>query len=213
MTHEDTRQRTDHSVIVVGVDFSEASAGALKEAAALAERATVAELHVVHVVDIPPPLPSFGGAVVPELTYLDRIDESDKVLESWLAPLRACRARIVTHFRVGRPDREIAQIASDVGADLIVIGTTGKQGVTRLVLGSVAESLVRSAPCAVLAHRPRAVPVWELIEPPCVDCLAVRQVTGRASLWCDHHSQHHLRAHTYRETPEPYGMGSQTFRS
>jgi nucleotide-binding universal stress UspA family protein len=213
MTHEDNVQSTNHRVIVVGVDFSEVSREALKEAVALAQGASVAELHIVHVVAIPAQPPAPGAVVIPELAYLSQIDESGQVLEGWLAPLRGRNVRVASHIRVGSADRQIAQVASDVGADLIVVGTTGKQGIARLLLGSVAESLVRHAPCAVLAHRPRTVPAWELIEPPCVDCLAVRQATSRASLWCERHSQHHARAHTYRETPESYGMGSQTFRS
>jgi len=213
MTQENKAQGTNHRVIVVGVDFSDASAEALKEAVILAESASYAELHVVNVITVAAPAPSIGTAMMPELAYLDGIDDSSKLLEGWIAPLRASRARVASNIRVGTPDREIAQVASDVGADLIVIGTTGKQGVKRLLLGSVAESLVRHAPCAVLAHRPRVVPPWEQIEPPCADCLAVRQVTGRATLWCERHSQHHSQAHTYRELPEPYGIGSQTFRS
>ena len=213
MIQEHKAQRTSHRVIVVGIDFSDASAEALKEAVTLAESASYAELHVVHVMTTPAAAPSLGTAVIPEIAYLDGIDDAGKGLEEWIAPLRAGHARVASHIRLGAPAREIAQVASDVGADLIVIGTTGKQGVARLLLGSVAESLVRHAPCAVLAHRPRVVPPWEQIEPPCADCLAVRQATGRATLWCERHSQHHSQAHTYRELPEPYGMGSQTFRS
>jgi nucleotide-binding universal stress UspA family protein len=213
MTNENKAQRTNHRVLVVGVDFSDVSADALKEAVALAEGPSYAELHVVHVITNSAQPRSIGTAVMPEVAYLDGIEDVGKLLEAWVAPLRAGRARVASHIRMGSPDREIAQVASDVGADLIVIGTTGKQGVARLLLGSVAESLVRHAPCAVLAHRPRAVPAWELIEPPCADCLAVRQVTSRATLWCERHSEHHIKAHTYRETPESYGMGSQTFRS
>jgi nucleotide-binding universal stress UspA family protein len=213
MTQQEKVRSTTHSVIVVGVDFSEAAAGALKEAAGLAE-AGVAELHVVHVVALPAaPSPSLGAVDVPKIAYLDEVEEGQKALEGWLAPLRGGHALVAGHVRIGRPDREIAQVASDVGANLIVVGTTGKQGIARLLLGSVAESLVRHAPCAVLAYRPRTVPAWELIEPPCVDCLAAQQVTNRASLWCENHSKHHLRAHTYHEVPGSYGMGSQTFRS
>ena len=213
MTQQNNVQRSNHRVIVVGIDFSEASADALKEAVLLAKNSSPAELHVVHVVTVPVASASIGGSPLPVPLAMTAIDQTAKALEQWLTPLREGPALVAGHVRVGRPDREIAQVASDVGADLIVVGTTGKQGLTRLVLGSVAESLVRHAPCAVLASRPRKVPVWELIEPPCADCLAVRQVTNRASLWCERHSQHHVHAHTYREIPESYGMGSQTFRS
>jgi nucleotide-binding universal stress UspA family protein len=212
-TQAKTSQERNRYVVIVGVDFSDASAGALDVAAELAERAHGAELHLVHVVPVAIP-PAFVGATgAPELGNRVDIQECSEKLKSWLEPLQGRRIRLAGHVRVGSPDREIAQVASDLGADLIVVGAQGKRGLERLLLGSVAESLVRSAPCAVLAHRPRTVPVWEKIEPPCADCVAVQQVTQRTSLWCERHSQHHARAHTYHEVPESYGVGSQTLRS
>jgi len=64
----------------------------------------------------------------------------------------------------------------------------------------------------VLAFRPKVSSAWDKIEPPCPDCLQVQATTNRATLWCDRHSQHHSRAHTYSELPESYGIGAQTFR-
>jgi nucleotide-binding universal stress UspA family protein len=208
MVQENDSQNAARYVIVVGVDFSDASANALREAVRLTECAGDAELHAVHV--LPGAVANASMGVVG--TPLDQIDEASKTLRQWLEPLQQNRARLAGHIRVGRADREIAQVASDVGADLVVVGSHSKQGLERLALGSVAESLVRHAPCAVLAHRSRKVAPWELIEPPCVDCLAVRLATSRASLWCDRHSEHHVRAHTYHEIPESFGVGSQTFR-
>jgi nucleotide-binding universal stress UspA family protein len=200
-------------VIVVGVDFSDASADALQEAVRLTVGAHSAELHLVHVVQVATPSPTIAGPVSREEAYAEQIDQAGQTLKQWLDPLHEVRAWLAGHIRVGRPDREIAQVASDVGADLIVVGAHGKRGLQRLLLGSVSESLVRNAPCAVLAHRPRNAQAWELIEPPCGDCLVARSRTDRASLWCQRHSEHHVRAHTYHESPEPYGVGSQTFRS
>jgi nucleotide-binding universal stress UspA family protein len=209
MTRKDNVQRP--RVVVAGIDFSEASINAMKEAALLMEGSKAAELHVVHALSSASPSPSISGADT-ELSLGRLIEEATKALESVIAPLREGPTRLIGHIRLGPPDREIAQVASDVGADLIVVGTEGKTGIERLMLGSVAESLVRRAPCAVLVHRPRAVTPWELIEPPCKDCLAVRQVTGRATLWCERHSQHHPKTHTHYELPQSYGVGSQTFR-
>jgi nucleotide-binding universal stress UspA family protein len=211
MKQEDNVRRP--RVVVAGVDFSEASINALKEASLLVEGSKSSELHVVHVLPAALPPPVMAGGVGSELLLVGTIEEATKALEVALAPYRGGDARVIGHVRVGRPDQEIAQVASDVGADLIVVGTAGKRGLERLMLGSVAESLVKHAHCGVLVHRPRAVPAWELIEPPCRDCLAVRQVTGRATLWCERHSERHPRAHTYHEVPEGYGVGSQTFRS
>jgi nucleotide-binding universal stress UspA family protein len=120
--------------------------------------------------------------------------------------------QVKMHVRVGSPDVQIAQLASDLGADLIVVGTHGRQGLARLTLGSVAESLVRNAPCPVLTYRPKSVAAWEQIQAPCADCLDVQRNTSRARLWCDRHSQHHERAHTYSLVPQSYGIGAQTMR-
>ena len=106
MTHENKAQRTNHSVIVVGVDFSEASADALKEAVALAQSASYAELHVVHVITIPSPGPSLGTAMRPEVAYLDGINDSGKILEEWVAPLRAGRERRRRRLDRHRHDRK-----------------------------------------------------------------------------------------------------------
>ena len=52
------------------------------------------------------------------------------------------------------PAQEIVDYAADIHADLIVVGTHGRSGVSRLLMGSVAEHVVRSAPCPVLVVRP-----------------------------------------------------------
>jgi len=205
--------RGSRYVVIVGIDFGEASRAALQEAVALTERAEAAELHLVHVIAIPSSPIAVATAVAPELAYLEQIQSAGKTLQQWLTPFRQAHTRLVAHIRIGQPDRQIAQLATDLSADLVVVGTQSKQGIDRLLLGSVAESLVRRAPCAVLAYRPRAVPAWELIEPPCVDCVRVRRETNRGQFWCQRHSQHHARAHTYQEYPESFAMGSQTFRS
>jgi hypothetical protein len=82
----------------------------------------------------------------------------------------------------------------------------------RFLDGSVAANLLRLAPCPVLVYRPKSIPAWEQIIPPCPDCLEVQRATGRARLWCERHSERHPRAHTYRETPTSFGLGSLTFR-
>ena len=63
------------------------------------------------------------------------------------------RLRCTTHLRAEVPAEEIVALAAEVGADVIVVGTHGRRGVRRWVLGSVAESVVRLADCAVLVVR------------------------------------------------------------
>ena len=199
-------------VIVAGVDFSDASAAALREAVRLASRMPHPELHVVHVFAVPQPSMTLGAVVAPELAYLQQIDDGATLLGQWLEPYQGGSLRLAGHVRVGAPAREIAQVASDVGAGLIVVGTNSRRGLDRFLVGSVAEALVRRAPCAVLAFRPREKPAWELIEPPCPDCVQTQTRTNRASLWCARHSEHHVHAHTYYEYPATFGVGAQTLR-
>ena len=60
---------------------------------------------------------------------------------------------IVRAFRAGSPAEEICRYVDELGIDLVVIGTHGRTGLERLMMGSVAESLVRKCPCPVLSVR------------------------------------------------------------
>lgn len=62
---------------------------------------------------------------------------------------------LVFHVRLGQPAEAIHQVAVDVDADLIVVGTHGRKGVEKLILGSVAEELVRTSRAPVLVARPK----------------------------------------------------------
>jgi nucleotide-binding universal stress UspA family protein len=193
--------------VVAGVDLVEQTQEVLQAAAKL--RGTgEEELHIVHVI----PHDAVGSLHGEDaLRFSNLTDEVRGKLQQLTAEL-PMEGRIHLHVRIGTPDVEIAQLASDVAADFVVVGTHGHKGIERLLLGSVAASLVRYAPCPVLVCRPKSVPKWERIEPPCADCRAVQQKTGRKTLWCERHAQHHPRAHTYSEVPASFGIGSQTFR-
>lgn len=196
------------SVVLVGIDFSAVAPELLSNAARFAT-STGSELHVAHVLPASADGAARGEAV---LRFANLADDARARLALLAQGLRGSVARIDLHVRLGRPDLEIAQLASDLGADLIVVGAHGQSTLERLLLGSVAESLVRHAPCPVLTYRSRSKATWEQIAPPCADCLEVQRSTGRSRLWCDRHAQHHPRAHTYSETPSTFGVGSQAFR-
>jgi hypothetical protein len=108
--------------------------------------------------------------------------------------------RAFAHVRTGEPYREIVQLASDMEADLVVIGTHSRGGVSRLLMGSVAERVQRYAPCPVLTVKPKTVPHASDIDPPCPDCHAVRVETSGARLWCDVHAN---MAHSFFPPSEP----------
>jgi nucleotide-binding universal stress UspA family protein len=199
------------SIVVAGIDFSGVSRLVIQAALKLAT-IDAGELHLVHILPTPANQIAGGSRADRRLQSADPIDQARQAMGRLVAELGPSTIRIVGHLRVGKPDEEIAQLASDLGADLIVVGTHGQTGMERLVLGSVAESLVKHAPCPVLAFRPKLSTAWDKIEPPCPDCLQVQATTKRAQLWCERHSEHHPRAHTYSEIPESYGIGAQTFR-
>jgi universal stress protein A len=206
VTNRDTEAK--HSIVLVGIDFLALSKEILAYAAEVAVSAG-GELHVVHV------LPDDDVAAVHgerAIGVVNLASDAHAKLEALASDLPDSVARIFLHLAAGEADVEIAQLASDIGAELIVVGTRGRSGLDRLLEGSVAESLLRLAPCPVLVYRPKSIPTYEQIVPPCPDCLEVQRSTGRDRLWCDRHSERHPRAHTYSETPASYGMGSQTFR-
>jgi nucleotide-binding universal stress UspA family protein len=207
------READGRSVILVGIDFSETSMGALRAAESIARFSPNSELHLVHAFGWP--TVSLGSREVVASSQLGMTEDLDKAreeLDKLVGPATRGVSRVTGHIRVGAPAKAIVQLASDVSADLVVVGTHGRTGFDRLMFGSVAEKVMRGAPCPVLTVRPKTVPIWEQIEPPCPECLKVQQATAGERLWCEHHSQHHARAHTYREIPPSFGMGTQTFR-
>ena len=208
--HMTSRSQAENKkfTVLAGIDFSTFTNEVLATAANSA-RVPGGELHVVHV------LPqSADGAARGEgvLRFANLADDVRARLATLAAEVPKEVARIDLHVRLGRPDVEIAQLASDIGADLVVVGTHSRSALDRIMIGSVAESLVRHCPCPLLTFRSKPIRPWEQIAPPCPDCLAVQQTTGRTRLWCDRHAQHHPRAHTYAEVPASYALGSQTFR-
>ena len=138
--------------ILVPTDLSEGAEAALDYACELAAKLD-ATIHLINVIGIPVlGVPELGVALTS--TMIDSlIADNQKALDSLAASKRA-RARIgQTLLRTGDARDLINQAAKELGADLIVMGTHGRRGVTRVLMGSVAETVVRSAPCPVLTVR------------------------------------------------------------
>lgn len=131
--------------ILVPVDFSEGSDLALDWATVLA-RDTGATLLIVHVEAVP--LTAAGGGefiyAVPEPPTQELAERLENVLPK--DPQVPSMHRMLT----GDPARAILRTAESDDVDLIVMGTHGRRGISRLLMGSVAEEVVRKAPCAVL---------------------------------------------------------------
>jgi nucleotide-binding universal stress UspA family protein len=140
--------------ILVPVDFSEHSRGALATAAELAAR-WQARLELVHVLELPP-LPAFYGPV-PDVGSTQRLVElSDGELRKLTEELVPEAVEHSFTTLEGGAATEIVRHARDSRSDLIVISSHGRSGLDRLLLGSTTERVVRMADCPVLTLRPAA---------------------------------------------------------
>lgn len=148
--------------ILCPVDFSDASQHALDHAVRIAGwyRARITALHVRH--------PAF--LVEPPILFADvaggpvsTLEDAEARLHHWLAPVRAagigCDALAVDGSNAAG---QIVGAAGKLDADLIVLGTHGRSGFERLLLGSVTEKVVRTAPCPVITVPPPSVATSKL---------------------------------------------------
>jgi nucleotide-binding universal stress UspA family protein len=139
--------------ILVPVDFSEPSTRALMHAIALAEQ-FAASLDVLHVVPNPYVDDPAGLYLPLPVTYVnDLMNDARKRLDDLLDSADRQRLRARAIVKVGDPLRQVVEYARGESVDLIVLGTHGRSGVAHLFLGSVAERVVRTAPCPVLTVR------------------------------------------------------------
>jgi nucleotide-binding universal stress UspA family protein len=166
MGHLEHRGRArDAQRLVVGVDFSEEGELALECALRFAAPHEGAEVHVVHVLASSPvwidsaPMAPFiqeDGDGVGEhnrtLAYLSTYGEIRRARLVQLSRQRSI-GKLIAHVRRGRPAEQLVRMASELDAMLIVVGTHGRRGLERLFVGSVAEEVVRTAPCAVFVAR------------------------------------------------------------
>jgi nucleotide-binding universal stress UspA family protein len=141
--------------ILVPTDLSEGAEQALDYACELA-RMLGARIHLLNVITVPAlGVPELGLALTS--TMIDQMAVDSQSAIDRLASTR-CTAEL-GHVMVKTGDARdvINQTAKELGVDLIVMGTHGRRGITRALLGSVAETVVRSAPCAVLTVRLREI--------------------------------------------------------
>jgi universal stress protein A len=150
--------------ILVPIDFSDASAAARRYACALA-RAFGSDVHLLHVVQDPYVQPWAAEAFGVSLAgVLERWEQDAKTQLDGMRPSGEMADRIHCVTRVGHPFVEIVNYAAEHAIDLIVMGTHGRGPVAHMLLGSVAERVVRRAPCPVLTVRPGEPQVGALPE-------------------------------------------------
>jgi len=137
--------------IVVATDFSDCSARALDFGIELAAQFD-AQLTLVHAWEIPST--GYSAALYSPGDLLTPIEQAAATqLNAALESLRERLPRAKSVLRAGVAWEEIVAAAADVHADLIVVGTHGRRGVSRALLGSVAERVVRLSPVPVLTVR------------------------------------------------------------
>jgi len=137
-----------YDTILVPTDGSDGANAALAEAVGLAS-AFDATVHSLYIVDTTTPQSDAG--------YVDLVESFERIGEETTeaAVERAASAGVegVGAVRTGRPHRAILEYADEVGADLLVMGTHGRTGLERYLLGSVTEKVVRTADVPVLTVR------------------------------------------------------------
>ena len=139
--------------ILAATDFSDPSLPAV-EAGATEARRRKADLTIIHTIDLLPVMSPFYGEFYGDTSLIDLGSEMRKI---WQQRLDEC----VHHFKAegggllrnGPAAQAILIAASELPAQLLVVGTHGRTGLSRIALGSVAEAVVRAAPCSVLAVR------------------------------------------------------------
>ncbi len=151
--------------ILVATDGSKEAELATRTAADLAEK-TVSELHLIHVFGIAPWYPVYAEAAAPEWVAqeqnpmlaedLQRISEqrAREILDTEVEKASSAGGTVAqAYLREGGAAAEIVTVAEDIGAGLIVMGSRGRSGIRRALMGSVSDSVVRHAHCPVLVVR------------------------------------------------------------
>jgi nucleotide-binding universal stress UspA family protein len=187
-------------VLLAALEFDDTGERALREACRIAQRHTPTELHLVH-------------AIAPSLATERHGESTDVGVQLARAPGklreyvdRCCAGttlKVTAHVRSGSPAQVVLHTAADLEADLIVLGTHQRNGLERMMLGSVAELVLREARCPVLIAVPKAYDSRASLEPPCPDCLATRNQNADPDAWCERHSRGRLRPHVYTPSDRP----------
>lgn len=147
--------------ILVPTDFSDNAKAAIQHGCELS-RQFGAELHLLHVVSDSIGVYSVEMEMVGASSFAYNVVEAEKQAVQQLAELpgevgRDCR--IVRATEVGIPGIDVTRYAKEKNIDLIVVSTHGYTGLAHFLMGSIAESIVRHAPCPVLTVRPDGHPL------------------------------------------------------
>jgi nucleotide-binding universal stress UspA family protein len=178
--------------VVVGIDLTDTqtSGYALDQAARITARIPNSEMHVVH--------------VTKSDASLEAAREAVGLLRLYVTEKAACldelaQQSVGVHVRRGDAAQEIAGLAGEVDASMIVVGAHKAPNLKDLFIGSTGERLMGTAKCPVLVAGPAPQPHPShviVIDPPCPDCVDARAASQGRRWWCARHSErHHLRGH------------------
>ena len=144
----------DLKKILVPTDFSEHSHSALRYACEFAQRFG-AELHVMHVIHDPAVAhPEIGLSMLPVSEFKEEIENTARTKLRDLPILdEYSDVKVTRHWCDGTPFVEIVRYAKNNDVDLIVLGTHGRNALAQVLIGSVAERVVRKASCPVMTVR------------------------------------------------------------
>jgi nucleotide-binding universal stress UspA family protein len=140
---------TRFQTILVPVDFSAHSDKALDCALMLA-KTFGAQVHLLHAYHLPIQVATPDQVIIPRDFWTAVRDSAARKLEKALHKVEAAGITGETHLAELPPAQAITQTAEKISADLIVMGTRGLTGLKHVLLGSVAERTIRSAPCPVM---------------------------------------------------------------
>ncbi len=144
-----TTPQTTYEAIVVGTDGSDRAAIAVRQALSLAKM-TGAKVHVVHAYHTGGGPTSFPHDYEGRLTTDRMVEEANHIREQVLAEAERAGVTAEVHDVSEDPADGIINVATSVGADLVVVGNRGMTGAKRLVLGSVPNAIAHKCPCSVL---------------------------------------------------------------
>lgn len=193
-------------IILASLELDSTADTALSEAARLAGDGEGVELHLVHVIATEP---QGSSDQIKRVEHL--LEEAPKRIQEHLGHVTfGANATAVVHVRVGTDvAHEVLQAGVDVDADIIIVGTHRRKGLQKLLLGSVAERVLKDAHCPVLVALEKNYESETRslsIEPPCPDCVAARTASGGEQYWCERHSRKYARPHVY--VPSDRGRNS-----
>jgi len=141
--------------ILAPTDFSDSSKKAISDALDLAQTFG-ATLSLLHVLEPSPYLGEFTLPTMGEELLGDLERQASTALAQLLPEAQQAKIEVTRAVAIGSPSQTIVETAEAEHVDLIVMATHGRTGLSHLLIGSVAERVVRTAPCPVLTIRPPA---------------------------------------------------------